>query len=270
MIRALERVLSSIAAYVRGSARRDEPSIRAGGSDTPVDRLEVASAAQDCLNLLAVMVACADAMRVTHPNKRAGDDDIVEFHKAADRLERVAQQLIEGEPPPYQTRRVIDVNELIRTSEGMLARALPAGVSLWLQLGSVRGLVRAHRWDIERILLNLVALAGRSAPDGTTVFVHTAGFHRVPRSFKASRMRGRSYIRVTVADSRAALRLHSRVVAYFSTWKPVDRSLGVETVSRSVQRLNGALHIESDSGRRMRIRVDIPLVIDSSDDDSTA
>jgi hypothetical protein len=127
--------------------------------------------------------------------------------------------------------------------------------------------VRADLWDIERILLSLVAHAGCDLPDGSTVFVKTATFPRLPCFFKTPRVSGRSHVRVTVAHSGAVLDRQSRLVAYFSTRKPVDRHLDLETVSRTVQRLNGALHIESDSGRRMQISVDIPLAVDGSDDE---
>jgi hypothetical protein len=269
VIRALARVLSNIAAYVREWSRRDDRSrsISADAADTGFDRAEVATAAHDCLNLLTVMVACADAMRRTHPYKRACDDDIMEFHKAADRLERVAQQLISAGPTRYRTWRVIDVNDSILESEGSLRRVLPPGVVLQVQLAAARSAVRANLWEIERILLSLVAHAGRDLPNGSTVFVKTATFPRLPRFFKTPRMSGRPYIRITVAHSGAVLHPHSRPVADFSTRKPADRSLDLDTVSRTVQRLNGALHLESDSGRRMRISVDIPLVVDGSDDE---
>jgi len=269
VIRTLARVLSNIAAYVRASARRDDRSrsISADAADTGFDRAEVATAAHDCLNLLTVMVACADSMRRTHPYKRACDDDIEEFHKAADRLERVAQQLISAGPTRYRTWRVIDVNDSILESEGSLRRVLPPGVLLRLQLAAARSAVRANLWEIERVLLSLVAHAGRDLPNGSTVLVKTATFPHLPRLFTTPRVSGRSYIRVTVARSGAVLQPPSRLVDYFSTRTPADRSLDVETVSRTVQRLNGALHIERDSGRRMQISVDIPLVVDSSDDE---
>ena len=269
MIRALARVLSNTAVYVRASARRDDRSrsISADAADKRFDRAEVATAAHDCLNLLTVMVACPDAMRRTHPCKRACDDDIEEFHKAADRLERIAQQLISAGPTRYRTWRVIDVNDSILESEGSLRRVLPPGALLQLQLAAARSAVRANLWEIERILLCLVAHAGRDLPNGSTVLVKTATFPHLPRLFKTPRVSGRSYIRVTVARSGAVLQPPSRLVDYFSTRTPADRSLDVETVSRTVQRLNGALHIESDSGRRMQISVDIPLVVDRSDDE---
>ena len=263
MIRALERVLSNTAAYVRASARRDDRSrsISADAADTGFDRAEVATAAHDCLNLLTVMVACADSMRRTHPYKRACDDDIEAFHKAADRLERVAQQLISAGPTRYRTWRVIDVNDSILESEGSLRRVLPPGVLLQLQLAADRSAVRANLWEIERILLSLVGHAGRDLPNGSTVLVKTATFSHLPRLFKTPRVSGRSYIRVTVARSGA------RLIDHFSTRTPADRSLDVETVSRTVQRLNGALHIGNDSGRSMQISVDIPLVVDGSGDE---
>jgi hypothetical protein len=187
------------------------------------------------------MVACAEAMRRTHPDKRASDDDIMEFHRAADRLERVAQQLISAGPTRYRTWRVIDVNDSILESEGSLRRVLPPGVLLQLQLAAARSAVRANLWEIERILLSLVAHAGRDLPNGSTVLVKTTTFPQLPRFFKTPRVSGRSCIRHR-RHSGAVLQPQSGLVDYFSTRTPADRSLDLETVSRTVQRLNGTLH----------------------------
>jgi nitrogen-specific signal transduction histidine kinase len=269
VIRALQRLLSSIAAYVRTRARRNRISISDNPADAAaIDRTAMAIAAHDCFNLLAIMVACADAMRRTHPNKHACDDDVVEFHRAADRLERVAHQLLATGLASHQNGQLVDLNALIARSEGMLARVLPDGIFLQLQLTPVRGVVRADPWDIERILLNLVVQVGRDVPDGSVVAVQTVLVQQAPHGLTAPNLRARTFIRVTVADSGAVLRPRSRVVPYFSKSRQVDNKLRLGMVARSVQQLNGALHIESDSERRMRICVDFPLIIGGSEEDT--
>src|SRR5262245_37536812 len=107
------------------------------------DRDEVALTAHDCLTLLAIMVRCADAMR--HPE---AEDDFLEFHRAAQRMDRLVQQLISPRKPELQTPELIDLSQLVAESEGMLKRALAPRVSLRLQLDGLREAhIRARRWD---------------------------------------------------------------------------------------------------------------------------
>src|SRR5215470_11336653 len=129
------------------------------------DRDDVALIAHDCLTLLAIMVRCADAMQ--HPGS---EDDFREFHRAADRMDRLAQQLSSLRRTEVETPEPIDLSRLVAESEGMIERAVAPGVSLRLEPGTV-GWARIHarRWDLERILLHVVINAARGIASGEVV-----------------------------------------------------------------------------------------------------
>jgi nitrogen-specific signal transduction histidine kinase len=237
-------------------------------SEVRLDRTDVAMTAHDCLSLLDIMVACANGMRGSHPSTRASDDDIVEFHKAAQRLRHVAQLLVANEPVQPPRRHVIDVNQVIAESEGLLSRAVPAGTSLRLDLCELQATVRADRWDIERILLNLVLNAGRGLQGENVVIIQTASMKQVPPGLKSPHIRARSYITLIVSDAKATLHRGTRVVAHLGNLERLGSDLSLAAVARSVQQLEGALQREIDSARHVRIRVDLPLALDDPDDDS--
>jgi Signal transduction histidine kinase len=215
------------------------------------DQRDLALTAHDCLTLLAIMLRCADAMR--HPE---AEDDFLEFRRAADRMDHVAQQLISPHRAEMVTPEPIDLNRLIVECEGMLKRAVAPDVSLRLELGAVEGSsVRARRWDLERILLHLVVNAARGMVLGGVVVVETSSAHGV-----------RPSVSITVSGSATAPTSSARIIPRSSTSSQDHSDLGLAAVARFVQRLNGVLQFESDSERRTRIQIDLPLASDSQDD----
>jgi len=208
--------------------------------------------AHDCLTLLAVMIRCADAMR--HPG---AEDDFLEFHRAVDRMDRLAQQLISPRQTEMETTDSIDLSQLVVESEGMLKRAVAPGVSLRLQPGALGwARIRARRWDFERILLHVVIRAARGMASGEVILETSA------------RAQARPSVTLIVTGSSTAPESRVRVDPRFSAARPHEADLGLAAVARLVQRMNGVLHFESDAEHRTRIQVDFPSAPDDSGDDA--
>jgi len=209
------------------------------------DRNEVALTAHDCLTLLAIMGRCADAMR--HPE---AEDDFLEFQRAEERMDRLVQQLISPRRPELETPELIDLNQLLAESEGMLKRAVAPRVSLRLQRGGLRGArIRARRWDLERILLHVVVSAARGVPSRAVVIETSATAHLRP------------YVSLIVSGSDPAESTSARIISRSSAPDQHEHDLGLAAVARLVQRLHGVLQFESDSERRTRIQVHLPRAI---------
>ncbi len=215
------------------------------------DRDDVALTAHDCLTLLAVMVRCADAMRHSET-----EDDSVEFHRAADRMDRLMQPLISLRQTEMATPEPIDLSQLVAASEGMLKRAVAPGVALRLQLDVLRATrVRARRWDLERILLHLVINAARGLAAGEVV-IETSTCDAFS-ALTVPRVGARPTVRLIVSGSASAQASSARIIARSGSGQ-YENDLGLAAVARLVQRLNGVLQFESDAERRTRIQVDLP------------
>jgi signal transduction histidine kinase len=251
VIRRIWRALSQITASTRRPSRPPDDS-RIHTHDVALsDQRDLALTAHDCLTLLDIMVRCADAMR--HPE---AEDDFLEFRRAADRMDHVAQQLISPHPAEMVTPKPVDLNRLIVECEGLLKRAVAPDIALRLELGAGEGsAVRARRWDLERILLHLVVNAARGMVLGGVVVVETSSTHGV-----------RPSVNITVSGSPTAPTSSARMIPRSSTSSQDHGDLGLAAVARFVQRLNGVLQFESDSERRTRIEIDLPLASDSRDD----
>jgi signal transduction histidine kinase len=213
------------------------------------DRGDVALIAHDCLTLLAIMNRCADAMR--HPG---AEDDFLEFHRAVERMDRLAQQLISPRQTDLDTADPVDLSQLVAESEGMLKRAVASGVSLRLQPGALGwARIRARRWDLERVLLHVVINAARGMASGEVVLETSASDHVRPS------------VTLVVTGRGSANEPWARIEPPFSAAGQND--LGLAAVARLVQRMKGVLQFESDAERRTRIQVDFPSTTGDSRDD---
>ena len=244
VMRRIWSVLSRMTVWRRKPSRPPDDSRIRTHDVAVLDRREVVLTAHDCLTLLAIMIRCADAMR--HPE---AEDEFLEFRRAADRMDHVAQHLISPQRTEIATPEPIEVNRLVAESEGMLKRAVAPGISLRLQLGAPEGTrVRARQWDLERILLNLVLNTARNMAAGGIIVVETAAMQDGGRS-----------VRLIVSDAGAVSPPSAQVIPRFSGLPQHSSGLGLAVVAQLVQRLNGVLQFESDAQRRTRIQVDFPL-----------
>lgn len=243
VIRWISTALSRITAWIRGPSRTPDDSRIHTNDAAILNRREVVLSAHDCLTLLAIMVRCADAMR--HPE---AENDFLEFRRAADRMDYVVQHLIAPQPADVAAPEPIELDRLVAESEGMLKRAVAPGIVLRLELAAApESRVRARRWDLERILLNLVLNTARNMAAGGIVVVETVSLQGVGPS-----------VRLLVSDSGAVSPRSARVVTEFSASTQHDSGLGLAAVAQLVQRLNGVVQFESDSERRTRFQVDFP------------
>jgi signal transduction histidine kinase len=244
----LSSALSRIMGWTRATPRPPDGSRThdVGASD----RDDAALIAHDCLTLLAVMGRCADAMR--HPG---AEDDFVEFHRAADRMDHVLRQLIAPRRAEMAAAEAIEIGQLVAESEGMLKRAVAPGVTLRLQPGAVGfALIRVRRWDLERILLQVVISASRGFASGDVV-METSSHGNVGSS-----------VSLIVTGSGSALASSTPITSRLSSSGHDERDLGLAVVARLVQRLDGVLQFESDSQRRTRIQIDLPLAPSAVED----
>src|SRR5262245_48194611 len=242
--RRIWSVLSRITTWRRKPSRRPDDSRIRTHDVAVLDRREVVLTAHDCLMLLAIMIRCADAMR--HPE---AEDEFLEFRRAADRMDHLAQHLISPQRTEMATPQPIEINRLVAESEGMLKRAVAPGISLRLQLGAAEGTrIRARQWDLERILLNLVLNTARTMAAGGIIVGETA-----------SMQDGGPSVLLIVSDSGTVSEPSARVIPRFSALPQHSSGLGLAVVAQLAQRLNGVLQFESDSQRRTRIQVDFPL-----------
>ena len=258
-------MFSRFGAFLRPSRRRhDTPAV--APPDASFDRADIAITAHDCLTLLDIIVRCANGTDGSHTSWRASDDG-VEFHNIAECMRHLARRLVADEPVT-PVRQLVDVNQVIADSEGMVSRLLPTGSELRLEMADTPATVKAGRWEIERLLLNLVLnVCRRSLHDGSEIVIRTASMKQVPPGLTSPNIQVRSYISLAVSVADVVGHRGARVIGSSRNMEGQASDLTLAAVARTLQQLEGTLQLEFDSDRYMRLRVDLPLVIDASDEE---
>jgi two-component system, OmpR family, phosphate regulon sensor histidine kinase PhoR len=146
----------------------------------------------------------------------------------------------------------VDIDELLsHMRDDLSARASEKGVSLSIGAGSLGGVVRTVRGDLERIMSNIIANAVKFTPAGGTVVV------------AAKRDSGKLHLRVVdTGVGIPAEDLENVFTRFFrsKTTEPVPGTgLGLPITKALVEGLGGAIHLFSDGSSGTEVLVSLPL-----------
>jgi signal transduction histidine kinase len=122
--------------------------------------------------------------------------------------------------------------------------------------------VAGDRSELEQVLLNLCLNARDAMPRGGTITISTEDTEEWPSMVQSIGGPARRFFRLSVSDVGAGIpaQILPRVFEPFFTTKDPERGtgLGLPTVQAIVERLGGAVDIESVEGRGTRANVTLP------------
>jgi signal transduction histidine kinase len=221
------------------------------------------SVAHDVNNLLGAVMGHSELIQLEpalSDQVRESSEQIAEATKRAGSLVRqlltFAQRQTEGPSD-------VDLDTVVREFEPLLARLLPPGITLRLQLAA-GDRVRGHRIQLEQVILNLVVNARDALPEGGTICIETASI--VPDAAYCSRhaLRPGRYVRLAVRDDGVGIvpEVIARLFEPFFTTKPPGKGtgLGLATVHGIVKRAAGHLDVQSTPGEGSTFEVLLPCV----------
>ena len=217
----------------------------------------IAHRVHDLKNLLTIMAGCVDTLapQLTETRSLA---DLADLQRALSRAFLLATDLLGSDAALLNERPAIDINHAIGDVEGLLRRML-GPVGLTLRLAAKAPFVYAHPLDIERILFNLVLNARDAMGDKGGMTIETVLMMDEAQGGGAAR--SRRVVRLIVSDTGPGIAPGVRTTwpEPFVTTRLRGRGFGLSSVSETVQRLEGRLHIDSQQAIGTRIVIDIPL-----------
>jgi len=180
--------------------------------------------------------------------------------KAADRGERLIQQLLMFSRRQVLRPETVGPNRLLADLEPLLRRALGDGVTLTLKLSPIVDLVRLDPAQFEAAILNLVVNARDAVSAGGTVTVETRRLFLSPA--EAAPLPAADYVRISVADDGTGIPddVLTRVFEpFFTTKEPGKGSgLGLSQVYGFAQEFGGRVKIDTMPGRGTIVSLDLP------------
>jgi PAS domain S-box-containing protein len=193
-----------------------------------------------------------------------------EMLRAAERAAALTRQLLAFSRKQVLQPRLLDVNEVVRGLESMLARLLGSDVELVTSLAPDLGQTHADPSQLEQVVVNLAVNARAALPRGGRLLIETANAELDDET--ASRHVGSSpgsYVALTVADDGNGMDAETVARAFepfFTTKGPGEGTgLGLSTVYGIVKQSQGHVVVDSAPGRGTAVTVYLPRAARLSD-----
>jgi CheY-like chemotaxis protein len=191
---------------------------------------------------------------------------------AADRASGLTRQLLAFSRHQIVTPSVLDLNEVIKSSERMLRRLVPTNIELVTTLEPTLGRMSADNGQIEQVILNLTINAADALPSGGKITIHTHNaelddtFSKSVGSFangNGVHADGR-YVSLVVTDNGSGMdgpTLAKIFDPFFTTKDPgKGTGLGLSTVHGIVNQNGGRVWVYSEPGRGTTFKLYFPVV----------
>ncbi|MCK6532818.1 MAG: ATP-binding protein [Polyangiaceae bacterium] len=221
--------------------------------------------AHDFNNVLSAIIGNAEFAKHSLPADSPAIEDLDELRVSADRAAALTRQLL-----AFSRRQVIepirvDVNELSRQTERMLARLLSEDIEIEQVLAKGLWAVEVDPSQLEQVLLNLAVNARDAMPKGGHLTIETQNvtldddYAREHPEVDAG-----DYVLLAVSDTGTGMSEEVRVRVFepFFTTKPVGQGtgLGLATVYGIVKQAGGHIWVYSEPGKGTTIKIYLPRV----------
>jgi signal transduction histidine kinase/CheY-like chemotaxis protein len=207
-------------------------------------------------NIVTIILAQAELLEV-YPHLDETLREIADTtKKAAIRAAHLTRKLLAfSRKEPIHTTR-LDLNEVLHAIGGLLHFTLGERVALHVSLHDEPCRVRADRWELEQIVINLAANARDAMPRGGNFWLAVsrrdlAGAAGAPQVLLTARDDG------VGMDGSVRARLFE---PFFTTKAPGEGTgLGMSTVYRIIERCGGTIAVESAPGKGTTFVIALPL-----------
>lgn len=252
----------------RGILRDESEHVRMTEQLASVERMQSLShlaggIAHDFNNILAGILGHASLLRA-----RLRDDDL-QRHVAAveagvDAATGLTNQLLVFARGDLQRRQPVDLNLLSQSTLSLIARTLPEGIRVEVDLDPELPTVDGDDGQLRQVLLNLLVNARDAMPEGGILRLATATTPRLPPdALPAASSPDGSYVRLSIADTGPGMPsdVSGRIFEPFFSTKPREKGtgLGLAVVFGVVVGHRGHVHVDSAPGLGTRLSVLLPV-----------
>lgn len=223
--------------------------------------------AHDFNNLLMAIIGNADLVLEDLPDNSPLRSYIRDISSAAQNAAGLCRQMLAYSGKGTLLPQPLDLSQLIRSQDRILAAAMPPNAALSYQLADALPPVEADPSQMGQLVVNLVTNAGESLDEtGGTVRVETGQVHCTAQMLAqldvADEALPGNFVYLRVADTGHGMppELRARIFEPFFTTKFLGRGLGLSAVLGIVRVHGGALHVTSEVGRGTLCEVFLPQI----------
>jgi PAS domain S-box-containing protein len=220
--------------------------------------------AHDFNNLLVPILGFAEMLRADLEQGTPAYDKVDTIWRAGEQARHLVRQLLAFSRQQVLEMAPVDLNQVVRSNEKILRRAVGETVQLQLLLGERLGQVKADATQLAQVLMNLVLNAFQAMPRGGALVVETSNAQvdeGGPPSGQPELAPG-DYVMLAVSDTGIGMdkATMSRIFEpFFTTKAPGEGTgLGLSTVYGIVKQHQGAVLVYSEPGRGSTFKVYLP------------
>jgi PAS domain S-box-containing protein len=223
--------------------------------------------AHDFNNLLQGILGALDIIKRRVAGGRIGELDqfLNGALDSANRAATLTHRLLAFSRRQPVNPRPVDINGLIGTVEELLRRSLGENINLSVAACENLWLVRCDGNQLENALLNLAINARDAMPDGGTMTIDTQNKVLDANQARQRDVGAGEYVCLQVIDNGVGMppSVKARAFDPFYTTKPIGQGtgLGLSMIYGFVRQSNGAVTIESESGKGTSVEICFPRYI---------
>ena len=223
--------------------------------------------AHDFSNLLTSIVGQTSLALATLPQDNVARSHIEKAMQAAEFAAELTRQLLIYANSEDAPDELIDFNQLINDTIGLLNTTLLKGLSLQLDLANNLPPIEARRAHIQQIIMNLIINAAESIENEQGIVLLRTGYELLAEHDKRYHfINGRSpfpgsYIYLQITDTGCGMSYQQlqKIFSPFYTTKPTGRGLGLSTILDIVNLYHGGITVESQPELGTTFCIFLPL-----------
>jgi two-component system cell cycle sensor histidine kinase/response regulator CckA len=249
--------------------RHTEAQLRQAQKLEAVGRL-AGGIAHDFNNLLSVVIGYGDLVLRDPTLSAVSQEAVTAIRAAAEQASHLTKQLLALSRRQVLELRVLDVDQVVRSTAEVLRRLLGENIELLVRPASAPICARADASQLEQVVMNLAINARDAMPKGGTLTIETErvvldqAFARIHLGVSPG-----PHVRLAMADTGVGMdkQTQSHIFEPFFTTKPKGKGtgLGLATVLGIVQQSGGHVFVFSEPGAGTRFEIYLPSVDGSAE-----
>jgi PAS domain S-box-containing protein len=252
------------------SRRRLEDQLRQAQKMNAIGQL-AGGIAHEFNNMLTVISGYAEMLKQQLPAAGPGQESVAQILKAAARNAEVTRQLLAFSGQQILRPKVLPVNRLVQSAEGLLARLLGERVKVQVRAAQDAGSTRVDPTQIQQVLLNLALNARDAMPEGGTLTIETANRAVPAGDGQDDGLPHGRYVQITVSDTGRGMSKKELAHLFepFFTTKDTARpaGMGLPVIYGIIEQSGGQIRVRSAEGRGTTFTLYLPR---SSPDETPA
>jgi two-component system cell cycle sensor histidine kinase/response regulator CckA len=223
--------------------------------------------AHDFNNMVMGIMGFADLLLANLEPHSAHRQHVEQIRIAGEQARLLTARLLAFSRRQVLQPKVLDLNELIRHLERLLAILIGEDIELTTDLEPSLERVKADAGQLEQVIINLAINARDAMPTGGRLVIETRNVRITPPSL----VEPGSYVTLTVRDTGCGMDKQTRshlFEPFFTTkGKGKGTGLGLSTVYGIVKQSAGQISVESEPGEGSTFTIHLPATTDPLDVD---